>query len=512
MRQIPAIICLFFVLCSSALAVVDIGDIGVGARTLGMGKAWVGGMDDASAIFTNPAALTLNSNLNVVSMSGNLLGDINYLVMGGSNSYPLGRVGIGYLNASLSGIPITEITGTGSTQAVTQTGVSNYSSSVIYFTYGSKLSSFLRGKMDNVSLGASLKYFAQGFSGGGASLQGAVGSGMDLDLGLLWGANSWSSLGLTINNILPASLGGKFTWQKNSVEEGIPWAMRAGTTLRLLGENAWRQYSKDLNLSLDYEMGRGENRPAVWHTGLEFYPLPMLALRAGIDQKPRATETGVGVDNNLTAGIGMRYAGFTFDYAYHQFGDLTENTTHFFSFGYRGADEKKPPKGSKKGKALPLAEVPPKPKLKTFKDVPENFWGRKPIEYVATLNVMQGYPDGTFGPAKGMTKGDLSAVLGQGNKIKDANNKVTRAEAAVMFARYAHLYVKPKLTAKPFPDVAKTHWAAPSIAACKIQGMFEYLAGKNFEPTKVLSRVEAAEILSKTSTIKEKIKEMIAGE
>jgi hypothetical protein len=335
---------------------------------------------------------------------------------------------------------------------------------------------------------------------------------MDIDLGLLWGINSWSNLGVTINNILPTSLGGKFTWQKNSVEEGIPWALRAGTTLHLLGENAWRKFNRDLNFAFDYEMGRGENRPSVWHTGLEFYPLPMLALRAGIDQKPRATETGVGVDNNLTAGIGLVYAGFTFDYAYHQFGDLSENTTHFFSFGYRGADEKKTQKTDKKGKVLPLAEVPPKPKLAAFKDVPENFWGRKPIEYVATLNIMPGYPDGTFAPAKGMTKGELSAVLGQGNKIKDANRKVTRAEAAVMFARYAHLYVKPKVSDKPFPDVAKTHWAAPSISACKLAGIFEYLVGKKFEPSKILTRAEAAEILSKTSTIKKQIKELIAGQ
>jgi hypothetical protein len=60
--------------------------------------------------------------------------------------------------------------------------------------------------------------------------------------------------------------------------------------------------------------------------------------------------------------------------------------------------------------------------------------------------------------------------------------------------------------------VKKSHWAAPAIAAGKDAGLFEYLAGKNFEPGNYLTRAEAAEILSKTSSIKDKIKDFLSGE
>jgi len=546
--------CLFLVISSASFAAVDIAEIGVGARPLGLGKATVGGLDDASAIFTNPAGLTLNPNLNIISMSGSILSDVNYLVVGASDTAPLGRIGIGYINASVGGIPITTITGSGSTAAVSWEGNTDYGSSIVFFTYGTKLSRFLRGNFDNVSMGASLKYFMQGFAGGGSSMQNATGTGMDADLGFTAQVNNWARLGLSFNNCLPMSAGGKFTWQRNGIEESIPMATRAGGTFTLLGETGLRKAKQDLNLMLEYETGRGANRPTVWHTGLEFWPTGVLAIRAGIDQKPTATETGTSVDNNLTAGLGLKYLGFTFDYAYHQFGDLTENTTHFFSIGYRGP-EKKIKQAIKqvieKGPSMPLAEVAPKPVLKTFSDVPQGFWAKTPIEYLATLGVMNGYPDKTFRPERALTRGELAALLvkAKGFDLKGArqqvfkdvkisswvapyvkvavdrqyvkgypngtfkpNRKISRAEAAVVFAKFSGLYVKNGVRMKVFPDVAKNHWAAPAIAADQQSGLYEYLAGKDFVPKQQLTRSEAAEILSKTPLIKEKIKKFIAGE
>jgi hypothetical protein len=533
--------------------VVDIGDIGVGARVLGLGKASVGGIDDAAAIFTNPAALTLNQNLNLTSMSGSLLGDIKYLMVGASDNIPFGRFGVGYLNASVVGIPITVVTGTGSSAAVSWEGNTDYGSSIVFFTYGTKLGRIFRGRFDNISLGASLKYFIQGFSGGGTALQDAVGNGMDVDVGLTAQTANWARLGLTFNNCLPSSLGGKFRWTKNSAEESIPLAIRAGGFFNLIGQDAIGQSEKQrLDMSLEYETGRGSNRPAVWHTGFEYSPMTLIAIRAGIDQKPKATDTGTGIDNNFTAGLGLKFAGFTFDYAYHQYGDISENTTHFFSLGYVGLDKKT---GKKKEEAnkqvVPKVEVAPKPKVVAFSDVGDDYWAKRPIEYVATLGIMGGYPDQTFKPAKPLTRGELAAILvkakgfetaGQAKEIfRDVkqsswvapyvavavahdyisgypdgsfqpDKKITRAEAAVVMAKFSGLFVKPKVVQNVYPDVKKNHWAAPAIAADKDAGLFEYLAGKDFDPGNYLTRAEVAEILSKTPTVKDKIKDFISGE
>jgi hypothetical protein len=309
------IILIIFIILSLGFpvaAMVDITDIGVGARPLGIGKASVGGIDDASSIFTNPAGLAINPHFNVISMSGNMLSDVNYFMLGASEYLPLGKFGIGYLSASTGGIPVTTIEGSGPTEKIVQTGTTDYISSIIFLTYGTKLSGLLKGeKGDNVYLGGSLKIFNQGFSGGGLPMKNANGGGMDADLGLIWKANRWARLGLAVNNILPVSFGGKFVWNERVAGEGdevesIPAVVRLGGKFKIFGRSAiFSRIRQDLGLLLEYETGREDGRSAVWHTGLEFWPSKMLAFRLGIDQKPKASEAGVGVDSNLTVGVGV---------------------------------------------------------------------------------------------------------------------------------------------------------------------------------------------------------------
>jgi hypothetical protein len=555
MKLFIVVSCLLLVISCSALAIVDLTEIGVGARPLGMGKAYVGGVDDATSIFTNPAGLAQNPNLNIISMSGSLLMDVNYMLIGASDITPLGKFGIGYVNASVGSIPIMEITGSGSESVIVQTDSTDYSSSIILFSYGTKLSRFLRGRGDNISFGGSLKYFLQGFSGGGTTMQDATGTGMDADIGLIWEMNRWAKLGFTLSNCLSQDLGGKFVWHKNKEVESIPAVFRSGGEFKILGKSAIRENENhELRLLLDYETARDPGRPAVWHAGIEYSPLKVLALRIGIDQKPKATEAGTGVDDNLTLGVGLKYLGFTFDYAYHQFGELAENTSHFFSIGYRGEEEEEEVYEKKKLKkeiAVPLPEVVPKPKLKTFIDLPEGHWARKPIQYLATLGIMGGYPDQTFRPERELTRGELAVILVKAKGFKTTgvsktgfddvrprdwaapyievvvrrkymrgypdgsfrpNQRVSRAEAALIFSRFSGLYTKSKVRERVFPDVKKSHWASPAIAATKGKGYFEYLSGKDFQPSEYLTRAEAAEILSKTPTVKETIKKLISEE
>lgn len=535
----------------SASAFVDIGDIGVGARPLGLGKACVAGMDDSTAIFTNPAGLGLKSNFDLVSMSGTLLSEINYLVIGVSNNYPVGSVGIGYIKASVGDIPITYITGSGSTQAVVQSSSADYGSSVLFISYASELTRFLLGRGEGLFVGTNIKYFSQGFTGGGATVEATKGTGLDADLGFVWQARPNLNLGLTINNFLPASVGGKFQWDNSSSADSIPMATKVGSNLLVMGEDGVFDSEKHkLIWLLEYELEKNEvNRPALWHTGVEFWPLDILALRLGIDQKPKATTTGTSFDSNFTAGVGIKYVNFSFDYAYHQFGDVAENATHFFSFGYSGPEESKLKRWLSGDNSVPLAKVVAKPALTTFVDVLEGHWARRPIEYLATLNIMSGYPDKTFRPDDPITRGELAALLvkSKGFDLRKPEDKpfidiaidhwvapyvqvaadrkyitgypdgtflpsktITRAEAASVFARFAGLSIKSNIATKPFPDVFQAHWAAPAVSAGKEVGFFEYLAGKPFKPNMDLTRAEAAEILSKTPFVKEKIKKLIS--
>jgi len=541
---------------SSVFAAVDIGEIGIGARSLGMGSAFVGGIDDATAVFTNPAALALNHNFNVVSMSGNLLTDVNYLMIGCSEKAPIGKVGIGYLSSSVSSIPIVSVEGTGAGRTISQINSTNYTSSIVYFSYGTQLNKILKsvgvGFGDNVLVGGNLKLFFQGFSGGGVVMNGATGTGMDADLGLLWQVQPWSRLGLTVNNFLPTSLGGRFLWLKGNAVEDIPSALRFGGGFNILGKSAlYYHKNQQLKFSLDYEVGRGTNRPALWHTGLEFWPVETIAFRFGIDQRAKAAQAGIGSDNNLTAGVGLKFQGFTFDYAYHKFGDLDANTTHFLSLGYQGVDDEKTSVNQRaRSLDLPIASVVVKPTLVTFNDVPANLWSAKPIEYLATLGIMNGAANGNFYPQDGLTRSDLAVILVRAKDLKvgsesrqvfsDVNPKswqaayislvvkqmymngypdgtfrpdqlITLAETAAILANFSGLYIKSQVNQKPFADVPVKHWAAPAIAAGQQVGLFEYLGTGDFKPQDYLTRAELAEMLSKTPTVKYRIKKLISG-
>jgi len=545
MRKTIVFVLAIIVLCPGVVWGIsaDLGEVGVGARPLGMGKGYVGLADDTSSIFLNPAGISKDPGLSFLSMTGKLLQDVNYVSVGVCTPvFTAGDFGIGYINASTTGIPLTTLTRTGTQDVINQYGITDYSSSVLYFTLS-------RDILKNLSAGASLKLFNQGFSQASGSLEGASGTGWDMDFGMRWQYSTALSMGVVLQNGLPASLGGKFNWVRNNVEEGIPAVLKTGVGIKVLGEEGFYQFrEQELFLTLDNDMLVTQKRPGVWHLGSEWWLTSWVALRGGIDQKARATEAGVGVDNNMTAGVGLKYQGFTFDYAYHQFGELTENTTHFFSFGYEGE--------MKKSKIAEMLEVEQKkllvPKvkkttLKSFKDVDEDYWAREPIEYLATLKIISGYPDDTFKPDEPLTRAELAALLvrAKGFKVEKQKTaifkdmppdhwaapyvavalqrkyitgypdgkfmgwkKVTRAEAIVVLAKFAGLNIPIALSSNPYPDVEKRHWAARAIFAAKHAGLLEYISG-DLKPKQLFTRAEAAEVISKTPFAKEKIKELL---
>ncbi len=545
MRQILII---FFILALFAHAFAinaDLGEVGVGARPLSLGKAYVGMPTDASALFMNPAGLAYQSALKITTMTGKLLSDVTYI--SAAAAYPVagGDLGIAYINASTTGIPLTTLTSTATQDIITQQGVTDYQSSVLYLSYAQEV-------IPKLMLGSNFKIFLQGFSQTSGVLNGASGNGYDMDLGALYQLRKELSLGAVVQNLLPTSLGGKFTWA-NGQTEGIPAVAKLGIAANILGDDGFYQYKNQVvKLALDSENAVKLSRPGLWHLGCEWGLNEYFTIRGGVDQMVKAVDGGWGVDNNLTAGIGLKYRGFSFDYAYHQYGDLTDNTTHYFSLGFVGVPEKvkqeiKKQKEEKDQKLL-MPTIKIKTGIKSFTDVKEGFWAKDPIEYLATLGMIGGYPDNTFRPDQPLTRAELATLLvkakGFEPKIPEANlfsdvptshwaapyisvaldhkyisgypngtfmpwKEVTRAEAVVVLSKFAGLSEPVSLSENPFPDVFKRHWAARWIAVAKGYGLLEYLSGKNFEPDRDLTRAEAAEIISKTDYAKAKILELL---
>ncbi|MFH1576788.1 MAG: hypothetical protein ABID35_04515, partial [Candidatus Margulisiibacteriota bacterium] len=265
--------------------------VGIGARPLALGKAYVALADDASAIFVNPAGIASFTNLKAISMYSTLISDENYLVLGGTYPFNFGKVGLGYINVASPNIPIYEFIG----GIPTLVGYTNYSGGTLLFSYARELN-------DKVLLGGSLKIFNQGFTGGGATYEATRGSGLDADLGVKYIHSDWLSLGLAAQNLIPMSMGGKFTWASGT-EESIPAIFKAGLALDIFGPQGIRKTDGfKLSLLFDYDYVLTGNNTT--HLGLEFRPAPVLAIRLGSD------------NSNLAMGLGYEYAGFTFDYAY----------------------------------------------------------------------------------------------------------------------------------------------------------------------------------------------------
>ena len=519
-----------------AFATIDPMYIGVGARPLGMGKAYVAVAEDGDTIFMNPAGLGRITSPKLTSMYASLLGDIRYVVLGGAYPTPYGAIGAGAVTTNVADIHLYDGSGT-------STGLADYGNNVYFLSYGATV-------MKDLQLGASLKYFSQGGSGD-VSLEAGTGQGMDMDLGILYTPMSWLSLGYTQTNLLAS----KVEFKGSGVKEDIPSIAKLGMKVAVFGQDGLFQLRsiygggwQRLNLAVDYDMSADDKVAGAGHAGLEYYPIKYFALRVGVDQSP-APE---GVVTDMTAGVGLRWGGVEFNYAYHPYDGITENATHFFSISYVGPEEKEkveekpvvkeeptevnldvklidPPdrtifrestlevngvvenivpgtsmkvnqedvrindvgdfttmmKTNSYGKMLvKAAATGPDGKtvdaksrllrLVSFNDVTGDYWARAAIEYAGTVGLVEGYPDGGFKPERALSRAEFAALL-------------VRAKGLEL----------PIVSRSVFPDVPASHWASRYLAAALQAGLVQGYPDGSFRPNNKISRAEGVMVIGR---------------
>ena len=110
------------------------------------------------------------------------------------------------------------------------------------------------------------------------------------------------------------------------------------------------------------------------------------------------------------------------------------------------------------------------PRASTFSDVGEN-WFAQAVNYLASIKIIEGYPDGTFGP----------------------NRSITRAEFAAIASRFDNLT---ETSTNAFPDI-EGHWAKAYINSAFARGWVSgYAEDNTFRPQRNITRAEVVKVVN----------------
>ncbi|MBU0501964.1 MAG: hypothetical protein KJ811_01800, partial [Candidatus Margulisbacteria bacterium] len=276
--------------------------IATGARTLGMGKSFVGLSDDISSIFLNPAGLANIDRWQITSMSGKLLEEFNYVSISGLYPTNFGNFGVAYVRSDIGGaFPTTIEAASDPADPIfiidTNQDPMSYYNNLFILSYGEKLEKFFMLPVLNnvgdrfpwfkqINFGANLKFFAVNLTGDHIT-QGSA-SGTEIDLGFQGKPLTWLSLGANVQNLLPTTMGGKLHYE-TGWDENYPAVLKLGAATNLFGPEEsllqLGQHNVKLLTDLDYEISRSDTIPTLLHLGVEWKPIDLIAIRAGIDQE-----------------------------------------------------------------------------------------------------------------------------------------------------------------------------------------------------------------------------------
>lgn len=343
-RTLLITIIAFTLICPAAYSAAVYYDdplaIGVGARPVGMGRAYVAIADDSNAIFMNPGGLGSQKSINGTSMATNLLNEYNYTMLAGVYPTKDGVYGLGYVASRIGGILVT---GGGETDFANQALVLSYGRYI-----GGELAQYL-GKEHEIYGGASFKYFSKGFSGDAQ----ASGAGFNFDLGMKYVYSRWLSYGLKLENVF---YGSKISG--DIAPEDMPFLIKFGAAFN------WTEHN--LLISLDKDLFIGREVPWPMHLGAEWRAHEYLTLRIGFDQVA-GSNSGGDLSTNTTFGVGTRYDGFMVDVSFVQTAVETNISSSFLSISFDGGPLFA---GEKKKKAEQPAPAPVKAQEATVEAAP----------------------------------------------------------------------------------------------------------------------------------------------
>ncbi|MEW5767700.1 MAG: PorV/PorQ family protein [bacterium] len=231
--------------------------LGTAVRAQAMGRAYVGLADDLGAIGTNAAGLSQIRGGETSFMHASLFEETGYYFLGLGRSFSSWSLGGGFAQLSVDGIEQTDASNTPGGDLSNKKSLFSLASSYMF--------------SPRFSAGGNFKWFSHKWGDDS-------GSGLGLDLGLLYRPMPELSLGLNLGNVIGPKI------DREEEKDKWPLAVRAGAAYRLM-ENA---------LIFTLDLDKTSHRSVKVHGGTELSGLSgKLALRAGYDE------------GDITAGLGI---------------------------------------------------------------------------------------------------------------------------------------------------------------------------------------------------------------
>ncbi len=223
--------------------------VGVGARALGMGKAFTATANDVSAIYWNPAGLGGLQSIEFIGAYSILSLQRSYNFMAaGFPTNSMGTFGISWINFGVGGIEGRDLSG-----RITDTFTN--SENAFLFSWGGELSKQL-------FFGATAKYLSH-------NLYNSTSTGFGFDAGILFRASDFFSIGATFQDIYS-----QVKWNtKNGIEEKFPMASRIGVAISPV----------DLPFKVGVDYVQVQNQTGEINAGCEFEMIQNGGLRVGFN-------------------------------------------------------------------------------------------------------------------------------------------------------------------------------------------------------------------------------------
>jgi hypothetical protein len=267
--------------------------LGAGARATGMGDAFVGISDDATAVYWNPAGLNQVDRESISIMHAIWFEDIFYDWVSYALPMSIGTVGLGLQYLSYGSMEERDTSGL---------EISSFKPSDLAGTI-----SYAR-KISNIMLGINVKYISSRIK--------QTATAFAIDMGVLYKLSGDKvSLGCVIQNVGTKM---KFVEEENP----LPMNIKIGSCYNI--KENWLT-AVDFNLPndniLNVEVGTEYNYLVSEKT--------IISGRAGYNTKSKDIDGLKGI----TVGLGGSYLDYNLDYAFVPFGDL--GNTHRVSFGIK---------------------------------------------------------------------------------------------------------------------------------------------------------------------------------